>query len=971
MNVKALETFVEYCNTHIKGDEKGEAQIFLDRFFTALGYPEGLKGAGADLEFRIRNEEKKSTSFADLFWPKKVLIEMKKAEEDLSRHLQQITSYWLKLAGNRPRYVILCNFNEFWIYDFEKDVYEPADKVLLTEVAKRNQALSFLLPRPQTPIFRTNREDVTEKAAYLVAGLFRSLQTRVDRETAMWYSLQCILTMFAEDVNLLPDNLFTRIIKECVDINGQAHDKCEISHDLIGMLFREMNTKGITEGGRYRGVDYFNGGLFKEIHPIELTFREVEFLDFACNKDWSKVNPAIFGSFFEAGMDKGERHVAGAHYTYEIDIKKIVDPVIVQPWKKKIAKAEKAENPLDRYYELLTELRAFKVLDPACGSGNFLFVAYREMKMLEKELLSLIRENSTTRESGKRLTQFLALNKYVSTKQFFGIDIKPFAVEIARMTLVVAKELWVTQNGEAFDNEAALPLENLEDNIRCMDALVNEDGTPTEWPEADAIIGNPPFQSKNKMQQEFGMEYLNKIRSAYPDVPGRADFCVYWFHKAHDHLKPNCRAGLVGTNTITQNYSREGSLDYIVNNGGTIYNAIESQKWSGEAAVYVSIACWKKGGFGGNKYLYTPQSGTLEIHKVEKINSSLSLEADLSIAKILSSSKKPKMVFKGQTHGHEGFLLSKDDALKTLKKNPRFSEVLKPYLIGDELVANINSQPERFVIDFTMHDMISASSFKELFQRIEFMVQPTRKEKAEKQESENSELLKKNSKAKTNKHHINFYNKWWQLSYGRKDMLKTIRPLKRFIVLPEYSLRPTFELISSEIRPNAKLIVFSFEDYYCFGILQSSFHWSWAQEKGATLGLDTLSYTTNTIWDTFPWPQNPSNQQIKKVAEAATKLHRERTKALKEYNLTLRELYRTLEQPGKNPIKNLHTKLDKAVMEAYGFDPTGDILTQLLELNLKVAEREANEEPVQAPGLPNSYPNPNELISDDCVKLEM
>jgi hypothetical protein len=122
MNVKALETFVEYCNTHIKGDEKGEAQIFLDRFFTALGYPEGLKGAGADLEFRIRNEEKKSTSFADLFWPKKVLIEMKKAEEDLSRHLQQITSYWLKLAGNRPRYVILCNFNEFWIYDFEKDV---------------------------------------------------------------------------------------------------------------------------------------------------------------------------------------------------------------------------------------------------------------------------------------------------------------------------------------------------------------------------------------------------------------------------------------------------------------------------------------------------------------------------------------------------------------------------------------------------------------------------------------------------------------------------------------------------------------------------------------------------------------------------------------------------------------------------------------------------------------------------------
>jgi len=269
MDIKALEAFVKYCDTYIKGDEKGEAQIFLDHFFTSLGYKDGLKGAGADLEFRIRNEEKNSTNFADLVWPKKVLIEMKKAGEDLNRHLQQITSYWLKLAGNRPRYVILCNFTEFWIYDFEKDVYEPVDKVALHEVPKSNQAFSFLLPRPQTPIFRSNREDVTEKAAYLVAALFRSLQLRgVERETAMWYTLQCILTMFAEDVNLLPDNIFTRIVKECADLNLKAHDPCEISHDLIGMLFREMNTKGLTVGGRYKGVDYFNGGLFQEIHPI-------------------------------------------------------------------------------------------------------------------------------------------------------------------------------------------------------------------------------------------------------------------------------------------------------------------------------------------------------------------------------------------------------------------------------------------------------------------------------------------------------------------------------------------------------------------------------------------------------------------------------------------------------------------------------------------------------------------------------
>ena len=977
MNVKAVKEFIEYCDQYIKGDEKGEAQIFLDRFFTALGYPAGLKGAGADLEFRIRNEKKRSTSFADLFWPKKVLIEMKKAEEDLSLHLQQITTYWLKLAGNRPRYVILCNFKEFWIYDFERDIYEPADKVGLEGLANQISSFSFLLPNPSIPLFRKNREAVTKDAASHMAGVFSSLLKRSDRigvsrEVVVQYCMQCILSMFAEDVNLLPDSIFSRIIRECLDKQNEQRtdEQCKESYDLIGLLFHEMNTKGITTGGRYKGVDYFNGGLFKNIHPIELTYNEIDRLDYACNKDWSKVNPAIFGSFFEAGMDKGERHVRGAHYTYEIDIKKIVDPVIVQPWKEKIEEAVSSENLLDECYKLLSELSAFRVLDPACGSGNFLFVAYREMKMLEKELLTLIREASTTRDSGKRLTQFLSKHKYVSTKQFFGIDIKPFAVELAKMTLMVAKELWVTQNGDAFDNEAALPLENLDENIRCMDALVNEEGSPTIWPEVDVIIGNPPFQSKNKMQKEFGMEYLNKIRTAYTDIPGRADFCVYWFHKTHDHLKPNGRAGLVGTNTITQNYSREGSLDYIVKNGGTIYNAIASQVWTGEAVVFVSIVNWMKGDYNGQKYIYTLDDDNLEIHQVKEINSHLSLSLDVSIANVIKANKSPKKVFQGQTHGHEGFLLSAADGNKLLKSDNRSSAVLHPYLTGDELLSTQESQPKRYVIDFSFMDLLGASKHKDLYQRIEFMVLPTRKEKADEQKKENETALKNSPKSKVNKHHINFFNSWWKLSYGREDLLKELLKIKRYVACSRVSARPIFELVSSLIHPNDALMAFCFEDYYSFGIINSKTHVLWYQEKCSTMKGDPR-YTTSSIWDTFPWPQNPTQKQIKKVAEAAKILHVERTKTLKEHNLTLRELYRTLELPGKNPIKDLHNKLDKAVMKAYGIDPTGDILTQLLELNLKVAEREANEEPVQAPGLPDFYPNPNELITDDCVKFEL
>jgi len=434
MTEKSLQEFVDYCEANIEGDEKGEAHIFCDHFFSALGYKDGLKGAGAGLEYRLREGKEGNTSFADLVWPKRVLLEMKKSGTKLDLHLQQVKSYWLMMAGMRPRYVVLCNFDEFWIYDFEEDVSEPADIVKLEDLPKRKESFSFLQEKPRTPVFHSNREDVTKKAAEFVANVFHSMQTRgIDREIAMRYRLQCVLCMFAEDVNLLPSSIFSRILEECIDDDSVPTDKSEQSYDLIGNLFREMNAKGITPGGRYKGVDYFNGGLFSEIHPVELTMYEVQLMQAASRQNWAKVNPAIFGSFFEAGMEKGERHIWGAHYTYESDIIKILDPVIVQPWRKRIERASNSENPLKEYYTILKELREFKILDPACGSGNFLFVAYREMKTLEKELIVLIKEHSKTEQEKKKLSNFLANNHYVSVNQFYGIDVKPFAVEIAKI----------------------------------------------------------------------------------------------------------------------------------------------------------------------------------------------------------------------------------------------------------------------------------------------------------------------------------------------------------------------------------------------------------------------------------------------------------------------------------------------------------------------------------------------------------
>jgi type II restriction/modification system DNA methylase subunit YeeA len=945
-------SFIEYCNKHITGNEKGEAQVFLERFFIALGYPDGYKGAGAVLEDRIKNRKKKTTSFADLVWKPRVLIEMKKRDEDLSIHYQQAFSYWQQLVPDRPRYVILCNFDEFWIYDFDKDIYEPLEKILLEKLNERSEAFTFLLQVKKEPIFNYNREDVTEKVAKNISELFKKLTAGkdadgknlyrspvIEKQAAIRYCLQCVLSMFAEDIGLLPDQIFTRLINECSEKPGSVGDKVTETFDLIGGLFREMNLPGKTPAGRYKDVDYFNGGLFKIVEPIELTKKEIDDLWTASNKKWSHINPAIFGSIFEGAMEADERHELGAHYTHETDIKKIVDPVIVQPWKEKIDvvmdahTAKTKPETLDKLFALHKELTQFKVLDPACGSGNFLFIAYKEMKLLEREIMKYIKTFSTERGSNERLMQHKLKNGLVTTKQFYGIDLNPFAIEIARVTLMIAKELSIK---ETFDNEETLPLDNLDENIICADALF------TQWPEVDAIIGNPPFQSKNKMQREFGVEYINKLRKAYPEVPGRADFCVYWFYKAHKQLKENCYAGLVGTNTVRQNYSREGSLDYIVNNGGEIYNAYSSMIWSGEAVVYVSIACWKKGKYQDEKALYTgDKDDQLERTVLSKINSSLSLEVDVSNAKELDCNKKPKKVFQGQTHGHEGFLLAKSDGLKILKKHPEYKKVLKPFLIGEDLVGNSSSQPSRFVIDFIFKDLIEASSFKEPFAIVQSKVLPFIEQKAK---EEDEGISKPNGRKQ-------WLNTWWLMWRRREDLINNLKEIKRYISGSRVSTRIFYEFISSEINPNDALINFVFEDYYSFGIIHSQCHIEWLKVKCSTLKGD-YRYTGETVWDTFPWPQTPTEAQIKKVAIAAQTFHKERTTALNRHGYSLRDLYRVLEQPGENLIKDLQLALDKAVIEAYGFSDKGDILAQLLALNLSIAEKEKKGEKVQTQGLP-------------------
>lgn len=958
MPTSHLADFVAYA-ARLDGDEKGEAQVFLDRFFQAFGHA-GYKEAGATLEDRVRRKGR-ATGFADLVWPGRVLIEMKKRGAVLQKHYDQVRDYWFDLYP-KPQYVLLCNFDSFWIYDFDVQP-DPVDKVDLARLEERSAAFGFMYPEPQESLFENNRVEVTRDASHKVAAVYNTLVDRGEEpERSRRFVLQCVAAMFFEDTGLLGGERFTRLVDECLHRDGDAYD-------LIGGLFRQMAEPTPARGGRYQGVRYFNGGLFRDVEPVSLQRAQLFPLLEAARRDWRKVQPEVIGTLFQDIMDPEKRHASGAHFTHEADIQKIVQPTIVRPWRQRIDATDK----LGELKALRDDLLQYRVLDPACGSGNFLYVAFRELKRIEIDLIGKVVASFTPAAIDRA---GFARTSRVSVRQMYGFDNSPFAAELARVTLTIAKELAKREavataeeaeeadlTGSFFDDP--LPLDDLSDNIRAADALF------TEWPRVDAIVGNPPFVSKNNMLPELGAAYVDRVRRAYPDIPGRADYCVYWFRKTHDHLQPGQRAGLVGTNTIRQNYSREGGLDYIVQNGGTITEAVSSQPWTGEAAVHVSIANWVKGETAAPTRLFYQEGDgpidDLEVYTLDRISSALSPEVDVTGAKNLAVNKDADACYQGQTHGHKGFLLSPKEAAAMIADTAQNREVLFPFMTGNDLLSTVPPQAKRYVIDFHPLDQFEARQYREPFERVRHKVLPDREAKAEFEGERNAEKLKANPKARVNRHHANFLNTWWQLSYARGEMKSKIGTLSRYVACSRRTKRPVFVFLDVENRPNDALQVFAVDDDYSFGIIQSQLHWSWFIARGATLKSDP-AYTSNTVWNTFPWPQAPTLAQAEAVAEAAVALRALRRRLMEKHTLSFRDLYRTLDEPGANPLRTAHARLDAAVRAAYGFAPDAEPLGALLALNHTVAERERQKQPVVGPGLPPSVTDPAPFITSDCIQ---
>jgi len=867
-----------------------------------------------------------------LWWPeRRTLMEVAAHDAVLEFAWKDLVRVCLQLDPI-PQYVVLTNQRDLHLYDLARDREAPRLAIRIDDLPKYSEAFPFFTTEwvPGATPRIVNVDKVSQEVADLVARFYRSVLARHPKREAdvIRFTLQCITAMFAEDIGLLPKNYFTSLLYD-----GARSGSVEAG---LRTLFEQMNVRDLPSP---RVVPYFNGGLFTEVVDLPLGSDQVVALTKASEANWTFVDPHIFGSVFQGIMGDAERHASGAHYTAHDDIMRVVGPTIVEPWRKRI----QAATSLKDLTALRKELFAYRVLDPACGSGNFLYVSFRELYRLDTELLSRMREFPSTHAK-------LSWNGGISATNFYGIDINPFAVELAKVTLNIAKKIaFEERKAQAFalagqvemDIDPSLPLDNLDENVVCADALF------TDWPEVDAVIGNPPFLGGLKIRSELGAGYLAALQERYPGVNGRADFCSFWFRRAQDHLAPGGRAGLVATNTIREGNTREATLDYIVGNGGTIVNAVSSQPWPGIAVVNVSMVNWVKGPADDEARRLVIEGA---VYQPKTIQASLQLEMDLGGAATLAANAGGTS--QGLVLGTKEFQFDAAVA-RTLWADRRARQFVKPVAVASHLLRGRLSANPEYVIDMSRCE--SEGDAKEGGAAFEYLKKNVYAFVREKASTANEE------------HYKEWLRTWWRPWRSRIDFLDQIVDLRRIVVCSRHAARPVFAFMSRDFFPTESLQLFGFADDYSFGILQSNLHWTWAVGRGSKIKDDTRY--TSEVWETYPWPQEPTEQQVVAIANAAREVRAVRERLMRENNWSLRDLYQSADVAGSHALNDAQNTLDGAVADAYGKPPQQDSAEFLLELNQLLAEDEKLGRTITGPGLPKQLPaKDRRWVSVDCIE---
>ena len=885
------------------GERQASPEMFLD-ICALVGHP--TPGDYGDPQ-TFTLEKWVPGGFADAYLEGRFGWEFKGSDEQLAGAFNQLLRYQVYLKT--PPLLIVSSFNTIRIRTNFPGLETVLHEIPVAELARAGnlEKLRDVFFAPER--FRPDRsvEDVTRETA----SLFRDIVTEMEKhnedpEKLARYLNQIVFCLYAEDAGLLPNGVFTQIV-------SQHFRNPETFNLAVTGLFNQMAKGGLFGAAE---IAYFNGDLFNTVDTVELSGNALLLIGEASKKNWQNIEPSIFGTLFERALDASKRSQLGAHYTSADDIMLVVEPVVMEPlrreWeavRREVGNLLVEDNPDAARVRLAAfQQRLFEVtvLDPACGSGNFLYLALRCLLDLEKQVIDFAAEHDWDN-----------LRPSVKPDQMLGLEINHYAVQLARTALWIGYLQWHYSNGFPYQQNPILtPLVTIQQTDAILDLSDPENPQEPEWPDAEFIIGNPPFLGNKLLRANLGDEYVDALFDLYNGrVSAGADLVCYWFEKARVMLVGTQvqRTGLLATQGIRGGANR--SVLQRVKETGDIFLAWSDHIWILDgAAVHISIVGFDDG---------SEATRTLDGNAVASINANLTAGADLTGAVRLTENLG--IAFMGDTKGGPfdiPFSVASDLINQPNPDGRKNYDVVLRRANGKD----VTSRPSgTWIIDFGVTLPYAESALYEApFEYVNTHVRPKRERSRSK------------------------ISDWWIHERPRPEMRKALQGLERYIATPTTAKHRLFTWLTTEILPDHSLIVIARGDDLTFGVLHSRFHEAWARAMGTQLREmeSGFRYTPTTCFETFPFP-DPAEEQREAIAEAAQELNELREGWLNPLDMPEAQLKKrtltNLYNARPTWLQLAHEKLDAAVAGAYGWPADladAEILERLLALNLERADSE-------------------------------
>lgn len=854
-------------------------------------------------------------------------------------------------------------------------------------------------PASLDPAARSAR--VTRDIADLLATVARRLEKRGHTaERTSGFLMRLLFTMFAEDSGLIPEQSFTNLLK------GQRAAPQHLEHQLTA-LWAAMD-RGEFAPALGVPLRKFNGYLFKDRTAIPLDAEELEVLIQAAEHRWTEVEPAIFGTLLERALNPKERAKLGAHYTPRAYVERLVGPTIIEPLRADWAgvrvaaselidqgKADEARRTVEAFHTRLAQTR---VLDPACGTGNFLYVAMARMKELEGEVLDLLVDLGDD--------QYLAelTGHTITPENFLGIEINPRAAAIAQLVLWIGYLQWHFRVNGA-DRPPPEPILRDIRTIENRDALIDyedrllerdEHGAPVtrwdgetmkphpvtgkpvpddtvrvevyryvnpraaKWPKADFIIGNPPFVSSRETRELLGDGYADALRAAFPGVPGNVDLVMYFWNEAAQCLRRGSRRfGLIATSRMRMEQNREVTTNALRDDLEIVY-AIPDHPWAGkdaDAGVRVAFTVVGAAAPASKLLLISPDhdnpkarlpDGTVldqsDLIASRRAIISADLSPSVDTSTLVELKAWARIVHAGMKPYAQSLIMSDDEARQILANEEQLRQYAPLYLNGQDVARRPRGVR---VLDF--NSLATERSVSEVSEKAyQYLLNHV---KPERSQERNPRLRKE----------------WWRFEASREDLRAGLKGIPSYIVTVENSPSRYFVFISSSTLPDQKLRCIATDDPYVLGVLSSRFHALFSSRVGGRHGVGNTPVYNTKCATTFAFPIGPSDEAKARIGAEAASLDALRKRVIAEHeDLTLTKLYDVFEAlraglvltPQKRDIhdrglvtliRQHHDAIDEAVADAYGW---GDehragtldeetILTRLVALNRERAAEEA------------------------------